>query len=71
LKARGCDFVDVRAGQTVAATRPIYDPYYLIHYSDRIRNEARISTLTTGAIVSVDDANTIVAAGRGDLCLLL
>lgn len=71
LKVRGCDLIDVRAGQTVAATRPVYDPYYLIHYSDRVRNEAHISTLTTGAIVSVDDVNTIVAAGRGDLCLLL
>ena len=71
LKIRGCDLIDVRAGQTAAATRPIYDPYYLIHYSDRIRNEAHISTLSTGAIVSVDDVNTIVAAGRGDVCLLL
>jgi anthraniloyl-CoA monooxygenase len=71
LKQRGCDLIDVRAGQTVAATRPIYDLYYLVHYSDRIRNEADIATLATGAITSVDDVNTIVAAGRGDLCLLL
>jgi anthraniloyl-CoA monooxygenase len=71
LKDHGCDLVDVRAGQTVAETRPIFDPYYLVHYSDRIRNDVHISTMATGAITTVDEVNTIVAAGRGDLCLLL
>jgi anthraniloyl-CoA monooxygenase len=70
LGAAGCDVVEVTAGQTVARTRPLYDPYYLVSYSDRIRNEAGIATIATGAINSIDDANTILAAGRADLCLL-
>jgi anthraniloyl-CoA monooxygenase len=71
LSERGCDFVEVRAGQTISDDRPIYDPYYLVSYSDRLRNEAHISTIATGAITTVDDVNTALGAGRADLCMLL
>ncbi|MEA2517298.1 MAG: anthraniloyl-CoA monooxygenase, partial [Actinomycetota bacterium] len=70
LKEHGCDFVRVLAGQTTAKHFPRYDPYYLTHYADRIRNEARITTIATGDITTVDHANTIIAGGRADLCLL-
>jgi anthraniloyl-CoA monooxygenase len=71
LREAGCDLVEVTGGATVERTRPRYDPYFLVSYSDRIRNEAGVATLATGAIGSVDQANTILAAGRADLCLLL
>ena len=71
LSEAGCDVIEVTAGGTIARTRPLYDPYYLVSYSDRIRNEAGIATIATGAITTVDQANTILAAGRADLCLLL
>jgi anthraniloyl-CoA monooxygenase len=71
LAEGGCAFIEVRAGQTVPSGRPLYDPYYLVHYSDRIRNEAIVATIATGAIPTVDDINTILGAGRADLCLLL
>jgi len=71
LGEAGCDLVEVTGGGTVERTRPRYDPYYLVSYSDRIRNEAGVATLATGAIGSIDHANTILAAGRADLCLLL
>jgi anthraniloyl-CoA monooxygenase len=71
LREAGCDLLEVSAGGTVERTRPLYDPYYLVSYSDRIRNAAGIATLATGALTSVDQANTILAAGRADLCLLL
>jgi anthraniloyl-CoA monooxygenase len=71
LRDAGCDLLEVTAGGTVERTRPLYDPYYLVSYSDRIRNEAGIATIATGAITSGDQANTILAAGRADLCLLL
>ena len=38
--------------------------------SDRIRNEAGIATLASGNITTADDVNTILAAGRADLCQL-
>ena len=71
LRDAGCDLFEVTAGGTVERTRPLYDPYYLVSFSDRIRNEAGVATLATGAITSVDQANTILAAGRADLCLIL
>jgi anthraniloyl-CoA monooxygenase len=70
LKERGCVFVRVLAGQTTAQHRPRYDPYFLTHYADRVRNEAMIATIATGDITTVDHANTIVAGGRADVCLL-
>jgi anthraniloyl-CoA monooxygenase len=71
LKNRGCDYIEVRAGQSSHDWRPRYDPYFLISYSDRIRNQIGVPTMATGAIASVDQTNTIVAGGRADLCLLL
>jgi anthraniloyl-CoA monooxygenase len=70
LKDHGCDVIRVLAGQTVAKHSPRYDPYFLTHYADRLRNEVRIATIATGDITTVDHANTIVAGGRADLCLL-
>ena len=70
LKEHGCDVIRVLAGQTTAKHSPHYDPYFLTHYADRIRNEARIATIATGDITTVDHANTIVAGGRADICLL-
>jgi len=70
LKDHGCDLIRVLAGQTTATHSPRYDPYFLTHYADRVRNEAGLATIATGNITTVDHANTIVAGGRADLCLL-
>jgi anthraniloyl-CoA monooxygenase len=70
FKELGCDFVRVLAGQATAKHHPRYDPYYLTHYADLIRNKVRIVTIATGDITTVDHANTIVAGGRADICLL-
>ncbi len=70
LKDAGCDVARVVAGQTVARFRPRYDPYYLMHYADRVRNEARLAVIATGDISTVDEVNTAVAAGRADLGVL-
>ncbi len=70
LADHGCDIVDVSTGQTSLDAKPDYGRLYQTPYSDRIRNEVGIPTMTVGAVASVDDANTIVMAGRADLCLL-
>ena len=70
LKGRGCDIVDVSAGQTVADQRPVYGRLFQTPFSDRIRHEAGIATMAVGNISSYADVNTILAAGRADLCLL-
>jgi anthraniloyl-CoA monooxygenase len=70
LKAHGCDVVDVSAGQTVADQRPIYGRLFQTPFADRIRHDLGIHTMAVGNISSYMDVNTIIAAGRADLCVL-
>jgi anthraniloyl-CoA monooxygenase len=70
LKAHGCDLVHAVMGQTVWEGRPDYRRLFGVPASDRIRNEAGIPTLASGNITTADDVNTILAAGRADLCVL-
>jgi anthraniloyl-CoA monooxygenase len=70
LKGSGCGLVHVVIGQTIWESRPDYRRLFGIPASDRIRNEAGIPTMATGNITTSDDANTILAAGRADLCVL-
>jgi anthraniloyl-CoA monooxygenase len=39
-------------------------------FSDRIRNETGIPTIAVGNITDPDQVNSILAAGRADLCAL-
>jgi anthraniloyl-CoA monooxygenase len=68
--AAGADIVDVSAGQTVAEAKPVYGRQFQTPFSDRIRHEARVPTMTVGNISSPADVNTILAAGRADLVVL-
>ena len=70
LRAHGCDAVTVSTGQTVPDQRPIYGRLYQTPFSDRIRHEAGIATMTVGNLSTYADANSILAAGRADLCVL-
>jgi anthraniloyl-CoA monooxygenase len=70
LAAAGAQLVHVEAGQTVAEGRPTYRRGFLTALSERVRMEARVPTLVGGWLTTLDEANTIVAAGRADLCLL-
>jgi anthraniloyl-CoA monooxygenase len=70
LKEHGCDLIQPLAGQTVPDGAPSYGPGFLTRYSDRIRNEAGVPTLVGGYLTTVNEVNTILAAGRADLCIL-
>ncbi len=70
LKAHGCDIIDVSAGQTVPEAKPVYGRQFQTPFSDRIRHEAAIPTMAVGNISSFMDVNSILAAGRADLCVL-
>jgi anthraniloyl-CoA monooxygenase len=41
---------------------------YQTPFADRIRQEAGIATIAVGAISEADHVNSIIAAGRADLC---
>ena len=66
----GADLIDVSSGQTSLAARPVYGRMYQTPLSDQIRNEARVATMAVGAITEPDHVNSIIAAGRADLCAL-
>ena len=71
----GVDAVDVSTGQVVSNERPAYGRSYQTPYADRIRNElARrempVAVVAVGAISSYDDVNSLILAGRADLCAL-
>jgi len=70
LAAHGCDVIDVSTGQTSIHARPEYGRLYQTPFSDRIRNEAGIATMTVGAVSSIDDVHNILVAGRADLCVM-
>jgi anthraniloyl-CoA monooxygenase len=71
LAEHGCELVHVVAGQTVPeAPQADYRRGFLTPLADRVRAEARVPTLVGGYLTAPDEANTIIGAGRADLCLL-
>jgi anthraniloyl-CoA monooxygenase len=70
LRAHGCDVIHVSTGQSVAHEAPRRGRLYQTPFADRIRHEVDIPTMTVGTIASHADVNSIVAAGRADLCVL-
>jgi anthraniloyl-CoA monooxygenase len=68
--AAGADIIDVSAGQTSTRARPIYGRMFQTPFADRIRNEVGIATMAVGNIFEPDHVNSIIAAGRADLCCL-
>ncbi len=68
FKAAGADVIDCSSGQVSKAERPVYGRMFQVPLSDRIRNEVGVSTIAVGNIFEGDHVNTIIAAGRADLC---
>jgi anthraniloyl-CoA monooxygenase len=66
----GADVIDVSTGQVTADERPAFGRSYQTPFADRIRNQTGIATMAVGVISSYDDVNSILLAGRADLCLL-
>ena len=70
LHAAGVDIIDVSAGQTSVRAAPVYGRMFQTPFSDRIRNETGIATMAVGNIYEPDHVNSILMAGRADLCCL-
>ncbi|MBC7469394.1 MAG: bifunctional salicylyl-CoA 5-hydroxylase/oxidoreductase, partial [Ramlibacter sp.] len=68
FKEAGADMIDCSSGQVSKKQRPVYGRMYQTPFADRIRNEVRIPTIAVGAISEADHVNSIIAAGRADLC---
>ncbi|MCH7630988.1 MAG: bifunctional salicylyl-CoA 5-hydroxylase/oxidoreductase, partial [Proteobacteria bacterium] len=70
FKDAGADIIDVSAGQTTPEARPVYGRMFQTPFSDKIRNEEECATMAVGNIYEVDHVNSILMAGRADLCVL-
>lgn len=66
----GADIIDVSAGQTSTKANPIYGRMFQTPLSDQIRNNLKCATIAVGNIYEVDHVNSIIMAGRADLCAL-
>jgi anthraniloyl-CoA monooxygenase len=70
FKAVGADLIDVSSGQVSKAQQPVYGRMYQTPFSESIRNVVGIATMAVGAISEADHVNSIIAAGRADLCAI-
>ena len=70
FKAAGADLIDCSSGQISKQEQPVFGRMFQTPFSDRVRNEAGIATIAVGAISEADHVNSIIAAGRADLCAI-
>jgi anthraniloyl-CoA monooxygenase len=68
FRRAGADMIDCSSGQVVKEEKPVYGRLFQTPFSDKIRNEVHVPTIAVGAISEADHANSIIAAGRADLC---
>jgi anthraniloyl-CoA monooxygenase len=72
--AHGADGIDVSSGQIAKDEKPEFGRSYQTPFADVIRHsvakEAGAAVIAVGAISSYDDVNSILLAGRADLCAL-
>jgi anthraniloyl-CoA monooxygenase len=66
----GADAADVSTGQVTPEERPAFGRSYQTPFADAIRNQVGIATIAVGVISSYDDVNSLILAGRADLCAL-
>ncbi|ACZ29346.1 NADH:flavin oxidoreductase/NADH oxidase [Xylanimonas cellulosilytica DSM 15894] len=72
--AAGAAAIDVSSGQVTQDERPAFGRSYQTPFADKIRHEvaapAGVAVIAVGAISSYDDVNSILLAGRADICAL-
>ena len=68
FKGAGADLIDVSSGQVSKREKPVYGRMWQTPFSESVRNRAGIATIAVGAISEADHVNSIIAAGRADLC---
>jgi anthraniloyl-CoA monooxygenase len=66
----GADAIDVSTGQVTPDEQPAFGRSFQTPFADAIRNQTGIATIAVGAISSYDDVNSIILAGRADLCAI-
>ena len=73
LKVAGVDVVDCSSGGiggSPVLTKSKITPGFQVPYSEKIKNEANISSMAVGAIIDANQANEIILNQRADLVAL-
>ncbi len=70
FKQAGADLIDCSSGQVSKRERITFGRMFQTPFADRVRQEAGIATIAVGAISEADHVNSIIAAGRADLCAI-
>ena len=70
LEALGCDVIDVSTAGNVPESKPEYGRMYQVPFAEAVKAATGMAVMAVGAIQGADHVNTILAAGRADLCAL-
>jgi anthraniloyl-CoA monooxygenase len=70
LRSKGLDLIDVSSAGNTPDSPVEYGRMYQVPFAERIRYEVGMPVMAVGGIQGADHANTILAAGRADLCAL-
>jgi anthraniloyl-CoA monooxygenase len=70
FKAHDCDIIDVSSGGNVPESKPEFGRMFQVPFAEAVKYQAEVPVMAVGGIMSADHANTIVAAGRADMCAL-
>ena len=70
LEALGCDVIDVSTAGNVPESKPEYGRMYQVPFAEAVKVSTGLKVMAVGAIQGADHANTILAAGRADLCAM-
>ena len=70
FKKAGADIINVSTGNTVENQNPKTGRMWQVPFSDMVRNEAEVATITAGSITDIDQVNTIILSGKADLVAL-
>ena len=70
LEALGCDLIDVSTAGNVPESKPEYGRMYQVPFAEAVKVATGLKVMAVGAIAGADHANTIIAAGRADLCAM-
>ncbi|HEX9067952.1 MAG TPA: FAD-dependent monooxygenase [Ktedonobacterales bacterium] len=69
LREHGADMLWALAGHTVAGATPPYGAGFLTRLSDQLRNDSGVPVMVGGHLTNANAINTVLAAGRADLCI--
>jgi len=71
LLARGLDVIDVSSAGNTPLSEPVYGRMYQVPFAEQIKLAVPgLRVMAVGAIQGADHVNTVLAAGRADLCAL-